>query len=159
MGHRNLHPTITVEEKKIDINNDLWLDDEDTLAWLDANYGGHDISKMISPKASPLQRFRRASTMLVSEIRECRKYGYDANKIDGAGYSRSRNSKNVNKNSPICIASTALASDKVMNALDFCWDLTDFDIFAFSRISSVRAQYDRFGFAFCFHRRVGARCW
>ena len=70
--------------------NDLWLDDEDTLAWLDANYGGRDFSTMISPRPSPLERFKRATDMLQSEIKQCRKFGFDASKIDGAGYCRAR---------------------------------------------------------------------
>eukprot|EP01083_Nonionella_stella_P075224 204367_1 len=122
--------SIDPKEKKI---NEC---DEETIAWLDDNYGGAVDSTFDSPKRTPLQRFKICTALLKTEIKECRKYGLDTTKMKGLGWAR----MSVAANSSLTICNMALASLDVDQLLHTCWNLDEFDIFQLAAMPALRGH-------------------
>ena len=130
------------ESKSAQDNDDY---DDETIAWLDDNYGPNAGGKsaLVSPKRSPLQRFKVLSRVLQSEIKDCMKYGIEPKDMINdnlsqtstiqqlAGWARKRMSVATPNASQGSLQNTnmTLALPEITNILDKCWNLEEFDIF------------------------------
>eukprot|EP01084_Bolivina_argentea_P030886 57180_1 len=110
--------------------------DEETLNWLDTNFGGDPSSVLISPKRTPLQRFRIMGGLVKDEIKDCRKFGLDTKNLKGLGFAR----MSVAANSSLTLANISLAVPRVNTMLEQCWDLDQFDIFEFAALPEIRGH-------------------
>jgi len=120
------------EEQK----HDSGIDDE-TIAWLDENYGGNRRS-MISPTRSPLDRFKMLGRLVKREIHESRKMGLQVEVNSLQNFEARRLS--LRSHSISNLTKTALNTPKVAAMMERCWNITEFDIFELAETEEVRGH-------------------